>query len=148
MQPAVMGILSIATLKIFLDFKRFKFTPHIELVIMLLFDDQPICRSAVLGDRRVWGKLGNLLGQFPPLLFGELFCFGFVFCTGCTESGVEGFLLVLRFATCFPFWFPECLGCSFCSCAVLIPLHILLDGRLVVLKFWIQVEVFASHFIT
>ena len=69
----------------------------------------------------------------------------FLFCIGCTESSVKGFVLVLRFAMCFPFWFPECLGCSFCCC-VLIPLYILLDGRLVVLKFWIQV--FASHFIT
>ena len=57
----------------------------------------------------------------------------------------EGFALILPFTTHFPFWFPECLGCSFC-CFVLIPLCILLDGRVVVLEFWIQV--FASHFVT
>ena len=46
----------------------------------------------------------------------------------------------------FPFWFLECLGCSFPYCK-LIPLCILLEGRVVVLEFWIQV--FASpHFIS
>ena len=123
---------------------------HLDLLLLLNHQQKDSQRTSLYQinvNKNGWQQrlLGGLLGCFLQIRHHADTMQNWLLHSQHLNS--IGFVLFLCFATHFPFWFLECLGCSFCCC-VLIPLCILLldGGRVVVLKFWIQV--FASHFIT